>query len=111
MNLRSGFKKGRNSNILGSISMINMRSMSRWSTPQLLSFFFLKKSAGNCLARSSIVLLGHLHGVSFALLQVFFSLFFFRSEWQSLLTEELFDLEHFAMSFRLQEKFVERCFQ
>jgi len=29
MNLRSGFKKGRNSNILGSISMINMRSMSR----------------------------------------------------------------------------------
>jgi len=35
MNLRSGFKKGRNSNILGSISMINMRSMSRWSTPQL----------------------------------------------------------------------------
>lgn len=41
MNLRSGFKKGRNSNILGSISMINMRSMSRWSTPQL-SFLFLK---------------------------------------------------------------------
>jgi hypothetical protein len=36
---------------------------------------------------------------------------FFRSEWQSLLTEELFGLEHFAMSFRLQEKFVERCFQ
>jgi len=44
--------------------------------------------------------------VSFALLQVFF--FFFRSEWQSLLIEELFGLEHFAMSFWLQEKFVER---
>jgi len=53
-----------------------------------------QKSAGNCLARSSIrPSRTSARCVLLLFFQVFFS-FFFRSEWQSLLIEELFGLEH-----------------
>jgi hypothetical protein len=70
--LRCWFKKGRNSNILGSISMRNMRSMSCWSNCSLV---FLK-SVCNC------------HEILFYLSFSTFikcSSLFSGSEWQSLL--------------------------
>jgi hypothetical protein len=99
--------KGRNSNILGSISMINMRSIESLKYSSVVP----QKSAGNCLARSSIrpsrtsarcVLCSSFR---------FSSLFFLGLNGRVFLLKSCSVWNTLCNVFRLQEKFVERCFQ
>jgi len=99
--------KGRNSNILGSISMINMRSIESLKYSSVVP----QKSAGNCLARSSIrpsrtsarcVLCSSFR---------FSSLFFLGLNGRVFLLKSCSVWNTLCNVFWRQEKFVERCFQ